>query len=430
MTVEIELKFIATPSAMAALPDLITRCGGKNHEILDLSNTYYDTADKFLRSHHIGLRIRGCNNAYEMTFKSAGSTVGGIAHRTEYNVDLPTSQLNLSLLPTDIWPENTQIAKLQNSLTPLFSTDFTRNKWLIDFQQSQIEIALDQGEIRANSRNLPISELEMELKQGNAADMLALAQQLTTIEGLRLENQSKASRGYHLLSSEQSLPEAKMSVLILPEKATVQQGLESALEWALSYWQRNEARWFENDKQAQYGVNHALVAIRQILAVFGGIIPRKATTALRERLLALEQQLETKQEAATVCYQPEYLQLKLALMAWLLNKGWMMFVDQKGQQKLSGSFKRFADVMLSRCRSELKEAFNKPLTNEGYHDQRPRLERQIINLYLLSGAYSQEQSQPYIEGWQMLFDAQGDRDYLRRCAMEQPLFWLNSSQHT
>lgn len=429
MTVEIELKFIASPSAMAALPDLITRCGGKNHEILALSNIYYDTAENFLRSHHIGLRIRGCNNAYEMTFKSPGSTVGGIAHRAEYNVELSANQLDLSLLPADIWPENTQIAELQNSLTPLFSTDFIRNKWLIDFQQSQIEIALDQGTIKADSRNVPISELEMELKKGNAADMLALAQQLTTIEGLRLENQSKASRGYRLLTGDQALPKAEMSVLTLPEKATVQQGLEAALEWALSYWQRNEARWFENDKQAQHGVSHALVAIRQILAVFGSIIPRKATTALRERLLTLEQKLETKQDATALCYQPDYLQLKLALMAWLLNKGWMMFVDQKGQQKLSGSFKRFADVMLSRCRSELKEAFNKPLTNEGYHDQQPRLERQIINFYLLSGAYSQEQSLPYIEGWQMLFNAQGDRDYLRRCAMEQPLFWLNSSQH-
>ncbi|VEJ56526.1 CYTH domain-containing protein [Pragia fontium] len=429
MTVEIELKFIASPAALAALPEKITGWKCEAHEVLQLSNTYYDSELGVLRSHRFGLRVRGCNQTYEMTLKSAGSVVGGIAHRQEYNIDLPDDKLDISLLPKDVWPDDMNVAELQETLNPLFTTDFKRETWLINFQQSQIEIALDQGIIQAGELSEPIGELEMELKQGNAADMLALAQQLTTVEGLRLGSQSKAARGYRLLAGSAELPEAEMAILTVSDKANTEQGLEAALEWALSYWQRNEANWFDGETQAQYGVRHALTTIRQILVVFGGMIPRKATTSLRERLVTLEQQLESKQDAASICEQPGYLQLKLAVMAWLMNKGWRLFIDEKGKQKLSGSFKRFADVMMSRCRSELKEAFNKPLTNDGYNDQQPRLERQIINFYLLSGAYDPEQSLPYIDVWQKLFNAEGDRDLLRRSAMEQPLFWLNSSQH-
>ncbi|MCD1127104.1 inorganic triphosphatase [Jinshanibacter sp. LJY008] len=429
MTVEIELKFVATSKAVADLPEVISRLSAEGGEVQQLSNTYYDTADGILRHHRIGLRVRGCNNAWEMTLKSAGNTVGGVAHRAEHNIPLSSDRLDISLLPADVWPAGVDISSLVTSLQPLFTTDFKRQSWLIKFQQSQIEIALDRGLITADGSSEAISELEMELKQGNAADILTLAQQLTGVKGLRLGSQSKAARGYRLLNDDATIAVTPMDVLVVPERATVEQGFEAALEWALAYWQRNEACWFDGESQAQAAVTHSLTAIRQILALFGGIIPRKATAPLRERLTELEQQLETVQQAEAVCYQPGYLQLKLALMAWVMNKGWRIFVDDKGKQKLAGSFKRFADIMLSRCKSELKEAFNKPLTNDGYNDQQPRLERQIINFYLLSGAYDKEQSLPYIEVWQKLFDAEGDRDTLRRSAMEQPLFWLNSSQH-
>lgn len=429
MTVEIELKFIATSEAVATLPEVISRLSVEGEEVQQLSNTYYDTPEGVLRSHRIGLRVRGCNDSWEMTLKSAGNTVGGVAHRAEHNIQLPSSKLDIALLPADVWPADVDVSALQTKLQPLFTTDFKRQSWLVNFQQSQVEIALDQGHITAGEASEAISELEMELKQGNAADILTLAQQLTSVKGLRLGSQSKAARGYRLLSGDTSTVVMPMDVLTVSERATVEQGLEAALEWAFAYWQRNEACWFDGEPQAQSAVNHSLTAIRQILSLFGGIIPRKATAPLRERLTELEQQLEVAQEAAAVCYQPAYLQLKLALMAWVMNKGWRIFIDDKGKQKLAGSFKRFADIMLSRCKSELKEAFNKKLTNDGYNDQQSRLERQIINFYLLSGAYDKEQSLPYIEVWQKLFDAQGDRDTLRRNAMEQPLFWLNSSQH-
>lgn len=429
MTVEIELKFIATPAAVAALPECLSKLKIEHQETLHLINTYYDTDAGLLRSHRFGLRVRGCNDSYEMTLKSGGSVVNGIVHRPEYNIPLTANALDISLLPKEVWPQGTEIAELAPALKPLFTTNFQRQLWLVNFQQSVIEIALDIGTIAAGEQSEAISELELELKQGNAADMLALAQQLTVVEGLRLGSQSKAARGYQLLSENQPSELPEMTILVPAAKITVEQGLEASLEWALSQWQQYEQYWSEGHAQAQKYVSRSLTSVRQILVVFGGMIPRKATAPLRERLAELEQQLEAKCPAQEIVYQAGYLQLKLALMAWMMNKGWRLFVDDKSKDKLSGSFKRFADVTLSRCLSELKEAFAKQLTNDGYNDQQVRLEKQIISFYMLAGAYEQSESLPYIQTWQKLFEAQGDRDVLRRTALEQPPFWLNSGQH-
>lgn len=429
MTVEIELKFIASPAAVAALPECLSKLKVQHQETLHLINTYYDTDAGLLRSHRFGLRVRGCNDSYEMTLKSGGKVVNGIVHRPEYNIPLPTNALDISLLPQEVWPHGTEVAELASALKPLFTTNFQRQLWLVNFQQSVIEIALDTGTIVAGEQSEGISELELELKQGNAADMLALAQQFTTVEGLRLGSQSKAARGYQLLNANESAELPEMTVLVPAAKITVEQGLEASLEWALSQWQQYEQSWFEGHVQAQKYVSRSLTSVRQILVVFGGMIPRKATAPLRERLAELEQQLAAKCPAQDIIYQPGYLQLKLALMAWMMNKGWRLFVDNKSKDKLAGSFKRFADVTMSRCLSELKEAFAKQLTNDGYNDQQVRLEKQIISFYMLAGAYEQSESLPYIQTWQRLFDAQGGRDVLRRAALEQPPFWLNSGQH-
>lgn len=429
MTVEIEIKFIATPAALEAFSGALSSLKVQHHETLNLVNTYYDTDAGLLRSHRFGLRVRGCSEHYEMTLKSRGRVVGGIVHRPEFNIPLANSSLNISLFDKDVWPKEIDADELAASLKPLFTTNFQRQLWLVEFQQSQIEIALDSGTISAGEYSEVIGELELELKQGHAGDLLALAQQLTMIEGLRLGSQSKAARGYRLLKGGESDRLKGMTVLVSPIKATVEQGVEASLEWVLSQWQNSEECWFEGNGLAQKSVRRALVSIRQILTVFGGGIPRKATAPLRERLSELEQLLEAKRPAEEICYQPGYLKLKLALMAWMINKGWRTFVDNKSKDKLSGSFKRFADVAMSCCLSELKEAFAKRLTQDGYSDQQIRLEKQIISFYMLAGAYQQSDSLPYIYAWERLFDGQGDRDSLRRAALEQVPFWLNSGQH-
>lgn len=439
MTVEIELKFIATPAAIAALPAQIASWQSQHSAPQTLTNIYFETADNRLRQHDIGLRIRGYDGRYEMTVKTGGKVVGGLHQRPEYNVDIDSDELDLARFPADIWPEGWDVKALQAELQPLFRTDFTREKWVITYGESEIELALDQGTISSNSADNavelsePLSEIELELKHGHQADLLALATELAQIGGLRQGNLSKAARGYHLAQGNPPRELHPLLVLQPAPKSTVEQGMVAGLEMALDHWQYHEELWLRGEPAAKAMIVEALAMIRQSLAIFGGLVPRKASTELRALLIALEPQLEPKNaNAELLCYSTDYLKCKLALTSWLVTSAWRPFMDAKALTKFDGSFKRFCDIMLSRSAADLKEAFAHNLDDDGYLAQLPRLNRQIMSFQLLSGFYPQNEWHPYIDGWfglqQAIMERQGHwRDTARKEALSQPAFWRNGA---
>ncbi|QCR35011.1 inorganic triphosphatase [Nissabacter sp. SGAir0207] len=433
MTVEIELKFIAAPAAVAALPAKVSSLKSQHSAPQHLTNIYYETPDNTVRGMDMGLRIRGFDGRYEMTIKTAGKAMGGLHQRPEYNVELEEPTLDLARFPAEIWPEGCDVMALQGELQPLFQTDFMREKWLVTFQQSEIEIALDQGSVKAGELSEPLCEIELELKTGNTDDLLALAAWLGEEGGLRQGGLSKAARGYHLAKGNEPRKIRPIPVWTPPAKATVEQGMAGVLELALGHWQYHEELWLRGDKQARHAVIEALVMVRQALAIFGGLVPRKATSDLRNLFNDLEPQIaDPAVEGQTLCFSPAYLKCKLALTSYLATAGWNAHVDAKSRQKLDGSFKRFADIMLGRTAADIKEAFSRPLTDEGYRDQLPRLNRQIIALHLLAGAYPQSAWQGYIENWQALQQSivqqqQAWLEAARKHAVQQPAFWLNGT---
>ena len=77
----------------------------------------------------------------------------------------------------------------------------------------------------------------------------------------------------------------------------------AAFELALSHWQYHEELWLRGDKQARRAVMEAIGLIRQALVIFGGLVPRKASTDLRARLTALEPLLVDKTtQPQELCY--------------------------------------------------------------------------------------------------------------------------------
>ncbi|VTN11801.1 Uncharacterized conserved protein [Raoultella terrigena] len=78
---------------------------------------------------------------------------------------------------------------------------------------SQIEIALDRGEVKAGEHQEAICELELELLSGNTADLLALARGLLDTGALRQGSLSKAARGYHLAQGNGERPPIALDIL-------------------------------------------------------------------------------------------------------------------------------------------------------------------------------------------------------------------------
>jgi triphosphatase len=207
MTPEIELKYLipANHEKKDLVVDKITAMLKAHHISFtlankQLNNDYFDNKDLSLRKMDMGLRIREVNQKYEQTIKTAGKVVGCLHQRPEYNVSLEDNTLNLLLLPDHIWPENTVVKALQESLQVIFTTNFTRQTWLITQKNSVIELALDRGEIftSSNDETIAINELEIELVSGDEQALFSLAKQLMTVVQMKPGKSSKAAQGYAL----------------------------------------------------------------------------------------------------------------------------------------------------------------------------------------------------------------------------------------
>jgi triphosphatase len=302
MDQEIELKFIVESQGVETLRQQLNTLSAEHVPAAQLLNIYYETADNWLRRHDMGLRIRGHNGRYEMTMKIAGRVVGGLHQRPEYNIDLQKPVLALEKLPAEVWPEGKLPADLASQVHPLFSTDFYREKWLVDHNQSRIELALDLGEVKAGDHREPICELELELLHGNVEDILDLAEQLLSTGVLRQGSLSKAARGYHLA---QGNPERKLKTAEFAAEDN------AALEAALAHWQYHEELWLRGNVKAKAEVLKAVEFIRAALA--------REHEMAAEQMAQIGKTIAASAEATEVAFKPQIAKAKLMLTAFLVT---------------------------------------------------------------------------------------------------------------
>lgn len=201
MSNEIEIKLAVSDKAFNELEEHLKYFTCLAHKKQFLSNTYYDYPDHFLAKQKMGLRIRQEDQELTLTLKTNGEVVGGLHSRPEYNLPLTEKET-----PTDVQlRELYSFEQLPSStLQPIFSTDFNRTFWLVEFQQSKIEVAFDQGKIIAGESEQPICEIEFELKSGNVQDLFDFVETLPFERDIYFSSASKAKRGY-LLGSKQFL---------------------------------------------------------------------------------------------------------------------------------------------------------------------------------------------------------------------------------
>ena len=201
MSNEIEIKLAVSDQAFNELQEHLKNFTCLVHKKQFLSNTYYDYPDHFLAKQKMGLRIRQEDQKLTLTLKTNGEVIGGLHSRPEYNLSLTEKET----------PTNAQLRELysfeqlpSSTLQPIFSTDFNRTFWFVEFQQSKIEVAFDQGKIISGESEQPICEIEFELKSGNVQDLFDFVETLPFERDIYFSSASKAKRGY-LLGSKQFL---------------------------------------------------------------------------------------------------------------------------------------------------------------------------------------------------------------------------------
>ncbi|MBL0481039.1 inorganic triphosphatase [Aeromonas veronii] len=318
MQTEIEIKFFVARDIQPELSNLLNSLEIKESSQQQLGNVYFDTPTLDLRRLDMGLRIRRCDAFAEQTIKCRGQVVGGLHARPEYNApvsgDLPT----LSAFPDEIWPTLTERDHIQQQLVAQFRTDFLRRHWLIAFEGAEIELAWDQGKIVGSQGSTTINELELELKSGATAALFALAQRLARIGGLRLGAQSKAQRGYRL---------AGLGKPLALQALVEHEGMDGITEVSegLRHWQHHEQLWLEHpqDEDAQQQALAALCLGIDLVARSVATLPQPAPwlpalTSLHAHLQAQSgEQNEWPAELADLFLYPAYVELQLAIAAWL-----------------------------------------------------------------------------------------------------------------
>jgi len=169
-----------------------------------LDNSYFDTPELTLHAARIAVRTRRMGSTVLQTVKCAAESVGGLSSRPEWEQPFKKA---FDFSAVDIKPVRKMLQSLAGELQPVFTTIFHRETRIVQpVPEVSILAMIDTGKIIAGTRETPICELELELAQGGAGDLINLAISLAEDLPLIPFDLSKAQRGYLLFCNDPVKP--------------------------------------------------------------------------------------------------------------------------------------------------------------------------------------------------------------------------------
>ena len=186
---EFEVKYIATPEKLAQI-----RALWSDWTEISMETTYFDTADGILSGKHCTLRQRLENGQPVCTMK----TPAGDAGRGEWDVQAAWSEQTTDAL----FEAAGQMPIAFDALIRVCGARFTRLARMEDLPGCTVEIALDSGVLLGGDRELPICELEIEVKTGSETAATVWAAHFAQRFDLRQEAKSKFRRAFLLAKGE------------------------------------------------------------------------------------------------------------------------------------------------------------------------------------------------------------------------------------
>ena len=410
---EIELKFLLAEEHVETFKKTAS---SYNHQTKDLgssvlSNAYYDTKSKTLRDWDIGLRTRTIEKSdeaarAEQTVKLAGTDLGGLQQRPEFNVDINLSSnssaafANLDLFEPTIWPNGFDVKTVNSNLVKVFETRFTRYKWIIELASGGlVECVLDQGIVEAEHdgqmQQQTICEFELELLKGDPSSLFELAYYFSQKVPAKLGYLSKAARGYHLAQGQ--IPKVKnLESVALKPGLSIEQAFIKSLSYGLSFVQHNELVFAQDHKSKSFRrVMDGVSLIIQTLTLFAPHLRNSSCNQFIKRfrtwrgqvswlesfyqldklqdrkspyrkdiesrapimaLLASKKMPEDKlQSLADEFYTSQFNQLMLNFIHWLSRKGWRNEVTLTELKGLGQSIEYQAQNWLTKAWQDFKQ---------------------------------------------------------------------------
>lgn len=193
MGIEYELKFRATPQILEQIRKAVP---GQEQKI-SMETTYYDTRENSLSERKYTLRRRMENEKSVCTLKIPAGNLG----RRELEIDCESIEAAL--------PELCKLSGVADlaaitapGVIPVCGARFTRIAKTLVLEDCTVELALDQGILTGGGREIPLCEIEVELKEGSREAAAAYAGALAVRFGLEAEGSSKFRRAQKLARGE------------------------------------------------------------------------------------------------------------------------------------------------------------------------------------------------------------------------------------
>lgn len=292
---EIELKLLIDPQDIPRLwrHPLLAAYTRRKFPGQKLLSVYYDTPELTLHNHKIAVRLRRVGKRWIQTVKTEGSVVAGLHERPEWEQETAENTLMLQTLPEPTLQRFFADDTVRTALRPVFITEFARSRRLLEWSNGDIiEFSLDRGEIRVGEQSQPISEVELELKAGAPERLFELALGLQGAIPLRLENVSKAERGYRLATNAALAPEKASALVLNPDEPPTTAFVRIA-QSCLAHLQANEKGVLcEDEPEFVHQMRVASRRLRSAFSIFSGLISRERLTPIREELRWLAGELD------------------------------------------------------------------------------------------------------------------------------------------
>jgi inorganic triphosphatase YgiF len=352
MECEIKLAIdAASAGRIRKLPALRTQALSKPEE-REHVDRYFDSAGFDLWRHGFALRVRSSGGRHLQTLKGGGSALAGLHRRIELEAEVNGEAPDLDLFARQLREAVPQLADgALPQLEEVFANHSKRSSWVVELSEgAQVECALDVGELKRGDKSVPVRELELEIKRGEPARLYELARQVHEAQPVRIENASKAERGYALagVGVQQAV---KATPVRLAHKASLGEALGAILANCLQQMQANERGVLAGDAEGLHQMRVGLRRLRAALDMVGAsfdiewlagelgdarnwdvfiesVLPALPVTEDQQPALerigvaAREEAERHRNKVKSAVGSARYTALLLALGAWIVGEGW------------------------------------------------------------------------------------------------------------
>jgi inorganic triphosphatase YgiF len=471
---EIELKLLIEPAQADALRshDLLKKYAENAPVREEMMTIYFDTPDLYFSRHRAALRVRQTGTGWVQTLKDGNQVQGGLHSRNEWEVEVEEGVPDLAALRELVgtaspWFGRLSDEKLQERIESVFSSRIDRTAWMLQFPGGQrAELVLDQGELQRGALYEPISEIELELKSGDAAPLFDFALDLQQEIPLRLGNASKSARGYAMMHTA-APPLVKAESVQLKSAMCAEDALQAIAANCIAQIQGNEAGVLQGgDPEHVHQMRVGLRRLRSLLKLFEDAAPLPAgldqelrwlgeelgaardwevlaedtlsqlmhahsgeTALLQLQQAAMTEARARRAKAGQALGSVRYARLMLRLIAWLHGARWRQDAAPELQKALAAPVKDFARRVLKEGKRRMARRARKLAAADAPARHRLRIaaKRMRYATEFFASLYPPRHVRPFVRALSSLQDTLGHlndaavtRKALRELATQQP----------